>query len=145
MSFCRTPKQIACSIGRRHKTKCGLSSRYHSQTEVIVVSECRRNTMTHLRNLKLSREQVSEGDLILLRVGLFVNGSNSMTVCPKHREVLGIYWRPVHRCQHPLHKSRKPGKCDRGVALQMSREINEQWDVLVQIGSDNAERSIKST
>ncbi|CAB3977065.1 Hypothetical predicted protein [Paramuricea clavata] len=59
-----------------------------------------------------------------------------MTVCPKHRELLGIYWRPVHRCQHPLHKSSKPGKCDRGVTFKMSKEIKDQWDVLVQTGSE---------
>ena len=135
MSFCRTPLQIACTIGRRHRTKCGLSSRYPSQREVIPITECTRNTTTHLANLKVSRIQISEKDLIASRVGVFENESNSMTVCPKHREVLGIYWRPVHRCQHPLHKSSKPGKCDRGVTLEMSKEIKDQWDVLVQTGS----------
>ena len=135
MSFSRTPQQIVCSVGRRHKTKCSLSSLYPSQKEVIPVAECTRDTYTHLRNVKISREKISEKDLILSRVGLFDNLSNTMTVCAKHREILGIYWRPLHRCQHPLHKSSKHGKCDRGVTWKMSKEIKEQWDVLVQIGS----------
>lgn len=134
MSFCRTPVQIACTAGRRLKTKCGLSSRYPSQREVIPVAECTRNCTSHLQNLKVSKERLSEGNLILLRVGIFEN-SQSATVCPKHRELLGIYWRSIHRCQHPLHKSRKPGKCDRGVSSQMSKEIKEQWNILVQVGS----------
>ena len=141
MSFCRTPLQIACTIGGRHGTKCGLSSRYPSQREVISITECTRNTTTHLANLKVSRIPLSEKDLIASRVGIFENGTNSMTVCAKHRETLGIYWRSVHRCQHPLHKSSKPGKCDKGVSLQMSKEIKDQWDVLVQIGSGDIHSS----
>lgn len=135
MSFCRTPNHIYCTAGRKHKTNCGLSARYPNQRDVIPVSECTIFTTKHLRNLKVSKEQLSESDLIQLRVGIFGNRSNSLTVCPKHRAILGVYWRPVHGCQHPLHKSKKPGKCDRGVSSQLSSEINDQWGVLVQVGS----------
>ena len=120
MLFCRTPPQIACTIGGKHGTKCGLSSRYPSQREVIPITECTRYTATHLANLKVSRIPLSGKDLIASRVGIFENGTDCMTVCAKHREALGIYLLSVHCCQHPLHKSSKPGKCDRGVSLQMS-------------------------
>lgn len=85
MSFSQTPQQITCSVGRKHKTKCGLSSRYPSQKEVLSITECKSNTTAHLRRLKISRVNLSEKELILSRVGVFDDASNTMTVCPKQR------------------------------------------------------------
>ena len=57
-----------------------------------------------------------------------------MTVCPKHRAALGTWWRPILKCNHPLHgnKRRKP---ERGESLQMCKEIMTKWNVLVPVGA----------
>ena len=52
-----------------------------------------------------------------------------MAVCPKHRDVLGLSWRPSRFCTHPLHGFRK-GKCDTGVSKKMSQD-----DEVEQVGS----------
>ena len=55
-----------------------------------------------------------------------------MIVRPKHRDVLGISWRPSRFCTHPLHGFRK-GKCDTGVS-DVSRNNDEVEQVSRQEG-----------
>ena len=53
----------------------------------------------HLKSVKVSSSSVvSEGELILLRAGIFDDDGKGMTVCPKHRECPGVYWRPSRLC-----------------------------------------------
>ena len=61
-----------------------------------------------------------------------------MTVCPKHRECLGVYWRPSRLCKYPFHRdgaSRNKAKCDRGVSKKLSMEVKRKWNSLLPIGS----------
>ena len=91
--------------------------------------------LSHLRQLKVAQTSlVSEKDLILARVGLFNLEENDMTVCPKHRAVLGTWWRPNMKCYHPPHGNirRKP---ERGASLHICREIMSNWKVLVPVGA----------
>ena len=63
--------------------------------EIIPIPSCSRDVTMHLKSVKASRSSVvSEGELILLRAGIFDDDGKKMTVCPKHRECLGVYWRP---------------------------------------------------
>ena len=139
MSFCRTPPQIACTIERRHGTKCGLSSRYPSQREVIPITECTRYTATHLANLKVSRIPLSEKDLIASRVGIFENGTNSMTVCAKHRDprsARNLLAVSTSLSTSPTQNLQSPGnEIEECHCKCLKRLKTMQWDVLVQIGS----------
>ena len=99
------------------------------------MSSYNKDIKCHLRQLKVAQTSlVSEKDLILARVGLFDLEGNDMTVCPKHRAVLGTWWRPNIKYYHPLHgnKRRKP---ERGASLQICREIMSKWKVLVPVGA----------
>ena len=62
----------------------------------------------HLRRCHLSRENVTEIDLILARAGLFdlsASKVKEMTVCPKHRNNLGRYW----QSPEPVNTQNTPG------------------------------------
>ena len=134
----RTPRPLKCSVGRGEATHCGLSAKYPHLKEYIPIDSCKRDIKLHLKNLKVSGKSVSsESELILLRAGHFNEQGKGMTVCPKHRDLLGLNWRPSRFCSHPLHGSRK-GKCDRGVSKKISEEIMERWKKLVPVGSGKA-------
>ena len=86
--------------------------------EMIPIPSCSRDVTMHLKSVKVSSSSVvSEGELILLRAGIFDNDGKGMTVFPKHREYLGVYWRPSRLCKYPFHRdgaSRNKAKCARG-------------------------------
>ncbi|KAL9958232.1 hypothetical protein ACROYT_G035220 [Oculina patagonica] len=60
-----------------------------------------------------------------------------MTICPRHQAELGVFWRPSRKCAHPLHGNRK-GKPETGANLEMSRQIMENWRVLLPVGAATA-------
>ncbi|CAB3980382.1 Hypothetical predicted protein [Paramuricea clavata] len=133
-----TPKVVKCSIGQRLETDCGLCSRYPSMKECMPILACKRDIQVHLRRLNLCGQAVaSKGDLILLRTGIFGSNGEGLTVCPRHRENLGLSWRPKRGCSHPLHGSSK-AKPERRVTKKMSMEINDIWERLVSVGSGHA-------
>ena len=59
-----------------------------------------------------------------------------MTVCPKLRVELGIFWRPGRKCTHPLHGGRK-GRPEKGANLQICKEAMKKWRVLIPVGGGN--------
>ncbi|CAB4012091.1 Transposon Tf2-6 poly [Paramuricea clavata] len=133
-----TPKVVKCSVRQRLETDCGLCSRYPSMKECLPILACKRDIQVHLRRLNLCRQAVaSEGDLILLRSGIFGSNGEGLTVCPRHRENLGLSWLPKRGCAHPLHGSSK-AKPERGVTKKMSMEINDIWERFVSVGSGHA-------
>ncbi|KAL9961857.1 hypothetical protein ACROYT_G030888 [Oculina patagonica] len=76
----------------------------------------------------------SEKDLILARAGHFNEDCANMTICQRHGAELGVLWRPSRKYEHPLHGNRK-GKPERGANLEMSRQIMENWRVLIPFGA----------
>ena len=60
-----------------------------------------------------------------------------MTISPKHRAALGIHWnfsRPGTKCKHPLQGYRKT-KPDRGISVEVSKAIKDQWGQLITVGA----------
>ena len=56
------------------------------------------------------------------RMGLFDEGGHDFTICPKHRDQLGIKFRAsINRKE----------KWERGINLRMSKEIKRKWNVVV--------------
>ena len=89
-----------CSLVNR---TCGSS---RGTDEFVSVEQCSDDISVHLASCHLSRQDISERDLILARAGLF--GLNEkqiakLRICPKHRQSLGKFWRPPRSCQHPEH------------------------------------------
>ena len=77
-------------------------------------------------NVKVKVSQTcvaSEKELILARAGLFgYSDSRDFTICPKHRAELAVRFRPLMKCQHPLHGIRRR-KVEKGINLKMAKEI----------------------
>ena len=93
----------------------------------------------HLRRCHLSREHVTEIDLILARTGLFdltASKVKEMTVCPKHRNSLGSYWQAPRMCQYPEHTG-KFKKLEEGIVINFktSKEIFTLFGEIAQVGS----------
>lgn len=123
---------LSCSFASHCDSHCDISSRGN---ELLPLSSCSRDISAHLRQVSVSQTSVSsEKELILARVGLFDEGGRDFTICPKHRDKLGVKFKASIKCQHPLHENRK-GKRERGVNLRMSKEIKIKWNVVVPVGA----------
>ena len=73
-----------CSFSVILKEHCGPN---RGEEKVIFLRECVGEISNHLRRCHLSRENVTEIDIILARAGLFdlsASKVKEMTVCPKH-------------------------------------------------------------
>ena len=109
-------------------------------TEFFPLTSCQKDIKSHLRIVKVSQNSIlTEKDLILARTGRFDEDGANMTICPRHRAELGIFWRPSRKCAHPLHGDRK-GKPERGVNLEMSKGIIAKWSALIPVGAGKVVR-----
>ncbi|CAH3145827.1 unnamed protein product [Porites evermanni] len=126
--------QLSFSFAIFCGTECDFSSRWPGQQQLIPLNSCADGIKEHLRDVNVSQScVVSEKKLILACVGLFEDDDGrDFTICPKHRTVLGVRFRPSTKCQHPLHGNRK-GKGDRGVNLKTAKEIKEKWNTVVPV------------
>ncbi|PFX18173.1 hypothetical protein AWC38_SpisGene17466 [Stylophora pistillata] len=117
---------------------CGNSKHYRNIKEYLPLRSCRRGITSHLQRLKTSQTNIKgEWQLILLRAGLFDEDGETLTICPLYRDSFGTIWnssRPVTKCHHPLHV-RVGAKSERGISLDISKEIQVYRGVLVPIGS----------
>ena len=128
----KTMANLSCSFASHCDTHCDISSRGN---ELLPLSSCSRDISAHLRQISVSHQSVSsEKELILARVGLFDESGRDFTICPKHRDKLGVKFNASIKCQHPLHGNRK-GKRERGINLRMSKEIKSYWNVVVPVGA----------
>jgi hypothetical protein len=78
------------SIGGRH-IQCGANIKI-SQNVVVPLLSCNRAISTHLQNCHIDARTVdSEAKLLQLRGGLHTS-ITTLTICPNHRQKLGIGW-----------------------------------------------------
>ena len=130
-----TMSELSCSFLRYCESSCDRSSRWRGHSEFYPLVACNSDIKSHLRSVKVSQTCVSsEKDLILARAGLFEHDGNGLVICPKHRAELGVMFCAKRKCLHPLH-GRSKRKPDRGINLQISKEIKAKWDVVVPVGS----------
>ncbi|XP_052097906.1 uncharacterized protein LOC127732754 [Mytilus californianus] len=128
----------SCSIGFFASTKCGISSLHPSHTTLSRLKDCQRNIQAHLLKVGLNAgvtgvaDVTYEGELISKRVGLFTVESD-FSVCPYHRDFLGINWRQKALCQYPIHEGK--AKPYRSFTTAMSRRMLADFGVFVPIGS----------
>ena len=132
----RSPKVLKYSVGLKQNSECVLSARHPLLREFVPLLSCKRDISLHLKSVKLAKSSVSsENELILLRVGLFDSTAHGKTVSLKHRDLLGLSWRPPRTCKYPLHEKKTGKKCDRGISKQMLLETYERLQTFVPIGS----------
>ena len=131
---------LSCSFATFSENKCDRSPRYPGVTEFFPLTSCQKDIKSHLRTVKVSQTSIlTEKDLILARTGNFDEDGANMTICPRHRAKLGVFWRPSRKCMHPLHGDRK-GKPERGVNLEISKGIMAKWSALIPVGAGKEAR-----
>ena len=120
------------------KDGCGCGE-FMGKSTLEHLSNCNQDVSAYLRRYHLSKESLSECDLILLRAG-FLNVTTvrleNMLVCSRHRGNLGVYWRGRTVCQYPDHKgTQERFKCDRSFTVKLVKEVNNIFGIIVPIGS----------
>ena len=129
---------MSCFLSQERN--CGDSRGVSGQFSLL---QCTDSVESHLASIHLSWENITEGQLILARAGLFDLDESviaKMTVCAKHRHSYGKFWRQKTSCLYPSHQGR-PRRGQQGarsrysVNFTMSKEIYKMYGVLVQVGS----------
>jgi len=131
---------MSCFLSRPCTDLCGDS---RGISGIISLLQCNDSIDSHLASIHLSRENITEGQLILARAGLFDLDESrvaQMSVCAKHRHTYGKFWRPRTACQYPAHqgrlgRSQKGAKSRYSVNLEMAKAIYQMYGVFVQVGS----------
>ena len=128
-----------CFLKTREFGDCG---EFRGIAELVSLDQCRNDLSQHLSRCHLSRERIMEGELILVRSGLFYTTETQRQkklVCPKHRAYLGQYWgnqTKLSSCKYPDHKGEhRAVRTDRAFTLKVSREVMEVFGVLVPVGA----------
>ena len=120
----------------KYKGTCGNS---RGVTESVRLEDCNESITNHLNTCHLSRETLTESQLILARAGIFdfpVSKLSETMICPKHRHTLRKYWKQRRPCQYPTHKGGKKSVKTRDVVnVAMAKEILNLHEVVVPIGS----------
>lgn len=124
----------SCSFFGFGNISCG-----EAQEDVVKLVECEADISGHLGGCGLSKLEISEAQLILLRAGRFnvsKEQQQAMYICSAHRTKLGRRWRPLRSCQYPGHVGPLHQYKNRGVFnAQLSCEVQTLYGALVQIGS----------
>ena len=114
-----------CSFHEILQSECGSSRCTEGH---VKLSDCNSDISAHLANSHLSKCcDVTEVQLILARAGisrLSATQVAGMTICPRHRHLLGRFWRPPKSCQYPGHTGKVASVAGRHVVnFQMADEI----------------------
>ena len=106
----------------------------------VLVSECMDDITFYLTSCHLSKcSKINENELILVRAGirgLSEEQVAKMTICPRHRHLLGRFWRAPRSCQYPDHTGKITSVTGRHVVnFQMASEISILFDKTIPVGS----------
>ena len=137
---------MSCSFHPFMASPCGLNPRYSSQETFSTLTNCNKDISPHLRSLQLMKTSGVENeiDLILCRVGKFGLPSDwkSLTICPKHRDQLGIGWRRTSsKCSVPQKlsghsdKRRQVPTGHRSIGKELSQKLYKETGVLLPVGT----------
>lgn len=104
---------MACTFSMLVGGECGPDPRSKNQScQVVPLVSCNKNITCHKKLLKFSGCD-TEIELILARSACFRTPVNiqEMTICPLHRERLGIGWRrSIRQCSVPVELSGHDGR-----------------------------------
>ena len=125
-----------CSVNGIAKSDCGPS---RGCEKSFPLKDCNEDVNAHPVSCYLSKERLTEKDLILARAGLFLLSEmqiETMSVCPKHKHSLGRFWRPPRSCQYPGHTGKSTSVAGRHViGLNLAREIYTLFGQNAVVGS----------
>jgi len=109
---------------------------------VVRLSDCNDDIENHLISCHLSKEKLSENQLIFARAGIFnlhQEDTMRMWICYRHRHMLGKFWISTKvTCHYPEHSGVNRSVKGRYVVnLLMAKDIQTLFGVIVPIGSGN--------
>ena len=112
---------------------------------LVRLSECNDEVKHHLISCHLSKEVLSENELILARTGLFhltQEDREKMWICYRHRHTLGKFWRSAKAtCQYPDHDGvRKRIQGRDVITLHMSKDIQKIFGVITSVESGSLQK-----
>lgn len=97
---------------------------------------CNLSIDAHLRQFSVCRNIKSESELLKIRGGFFSEDDEILTICPKHRYVLGVGWRSSRMCSLGWtcnHQSKSNSKGT--ITKEQSFFLKKYYDCLIRIGS----------
>ena len=126
-----------CFLSERDPERCRDS---RGVSGVFKLSSCSDNVRGHLESMHISGEIISEGELILARVGMFNATQDQiaqMEICPYHRHKFGRFWRPSKRsCHYPTHAGVPKLLKGKDVnTLQISKDVQKLYGVFLPVGA----------
>ena len=123
--------EVCCSFKSIVGGMCGSDTRDRKkETQIIPLLACSKAISNHTASLGFSGP-IDEVDLILSRAAVFTQPANvnSMTICPLHREKLGLGWRrgSTARCRVPeaLSNMTEEAKSGRNVSEESGKSIHK--------------------
>lgn len=136
--------RMACTFSFLVGGECGPDSRSRVLScQVVPLVSCSKNIARHKKLLKFGGCE-NEVELNLGRSACFQTPANiqEMTICPLHRERLGIGWRrSIRLCSVPEqlsgHNENSKKNAERGCNLFQSKFILEATGRFVPVGSGN--------
>ncbi|XP_061189183.1 uncharacterized protein LOC133197249 [Saccostrea echinata] len=128
-----------CSLRFYFEGNCGLCPKFPEENSLKYVKECNKSIAGHLRACRVAEKSVrSEGELLCLRAGIWrwkEKTDLGITVCPAHRYMYGLGWKPRLKCDFFRHPSSSKSKAQRGMSARMCELAQLRWGVLCRIGT----------
>ena len=111
----------SCFMFLKDESSC---REFKGERKLVPLIQCNNDITAHLRRCHLTKENITESELILRRAGYFDKSAQQvekMFVCPRHRANLGKDWgNQTGRtaCRYPDHKGKQTCvKSDRVVTV----------------------------
>ena len=146
-------EETVCSFQEIVGGYCGFQTKDRSKSvEVIPLLQCKRSIGAHKSALASTCVE-NEVDLILSRASMFAPPRNvdKLSICPRHRELLGLGWRrPSSKCSIPSviakHSTipKKRPKAERGLSKRMSQHILQETGKLLPVGSGMIDMAVRN-
>ncbi|CAH3132867.1 unnamed protein product, partial [Pocillopora meandrina] len=126
-----------CSLYEILQSPCGSS---REEVGHVLLSECNADISAHLASCPLSKcSEVTEVKLIMARAGIQHFSRiqlEGMTICPRHRHLLGRFWRGPRSCQYPGHTGKVTSVTGSHViTFQIADEIILKFKEITAVGS----------
>ena len=121
-----------CSTGRFTKSDCSLQpyGKDNVGKNILLLSNINQlDVIPHVKSLQrytnFTENYPNINESWLIRQRLNLDFSCETTVCPKHRIMYGIGWKPPTICSYPEHQKKKQASKTRAIPLPAILEIRK--------------------
>jgi hypothetical protein len=104
--------------------------RISRQSKLVSLDKSTSDINSHLSRCHLGHKAISEGDLILARLGLFCMPEmqkRDMFICAKHHAHLGQYWSKPNTCKRPQGRTQGSQNRSHIHSSNRARRLESVW------------------